>query len=148
VCRPDETAETQRLVSPQVWLENQPHFPSSLALAEDPRHGAVDARLKAEHDGGRAGTNIYSRRRVGSNRRRAGGHHRGQSGGVDAGGASRNRVCATPCERRIGRVDASRAPSFLCLSQESRAPKSLGVKDFFRAIWFVHGADAPWLDFC
>ena len=45
-------------------------------------------------------------------------------------------------------MDASRAPSFLCLSQESRAPKSLGVKDFFRAIWFIHGADAPWLDFC
>ena len=38
--------------------------------------------------------------------------------------------------------------SFLCSSQESSAPKSLGAKDSFDRMRVTHGADAPWLDSC
>ena len=47
--------------------------------------------------------------------------------------------------------DAGRSPlhpSFLCLSQESSAPKSLGAGDFLAWVRVIHGADAPWLDSC
>ncbi|ANL45015.1 hypothetical protein AMC87_CH00271 [Rhizobium phaseoli] len=39
-------------------------------------------------------------------------------------------------------------PSFLCLSQESSAPKSLGAEDSLAWVAVIHGADAPWLDSC
>ncbi|MGZ2503610.1 hypothetical protein ACVINI_004092 [Rhizobium beringeri] len=40
------------------------------------------------------------------------------------------------------------APSFLCSSQESSAPKSLGAGERLHRMRVIHGADAPWLDSC
>ncbi|ARQ08326.1 hypothetical protein NXC12_CH00228 [Rhizobium etli] len=39
-------------------------------------------------------------------------------------------------------------PSFLYLSQESCAAKSLGAGDSLACVTVIHGAEAPWLDSC
>ncbi|NYJ14573.1 hypothetical protein GGI64_005666 [Rhizobium leguminosarum] len=86
----DEDPRRGVVCKPASLARSQPHSPSSSALSRGsmPRCGGcrVDARLKAEHDGGWAGTKSYSRRRVGSDGRHAGGHRRGEPGG-DADGS-------------------------------------------------------------